>query len=107
MPPKKLKTSAEDHEVVAKEWIQVTSQLKALEKRKAELKEFLEPYLDSQPGKTSEIVGFKFTLVVGERESFRLKDAKEKIDGRVLAPYITVSAYSQIRSTFQGPDETA
>lgn len=91
-------------EEVAREWIELKTSEANLEKKKRELKPELEAYLNDQPEKSAEIAGFKFTLVESSKESFKLKDAKEKLDGRTLAPYITVSSFTQIRTTWRGGD---
>ena len=36
-------------------------------------------------------------LVPTEREVFNLRNAKEKIDGRILRPFISISEYNQLR----------
>jgi hypothetical protein len=94
-------------EEVAKEWVVLKSEKLRIEKRAEELKEILEPYLAGQPDQTAEISGFRFKLFEMERETFKLKAAKEKIDGRVLAPYITSSVSTVIRTTWKGGEEEA
>lgn len=100
-----MKTKKVPIEDVAKEWIELKTIEADLEKKKRELKPDLEAYLKDQPDQKAEICGFQFTLIQSERESFKLKDAKEKIDGRTLAPYISVSTFTQIRTTWRGGDE--
>lgn len=95
-------------EIAAKEWIRLKTEKLGLESRIEETRKILEPYLESQPEGAAELVGFRFKLVTSEREFFKLAAAKEKIDGRILKPYITLSTSNQIRTTFHGkPEEVA
>lgn len=103
----KAKKAAESIEEIAKEWIELKTIEANLEKKKRELKPELESYLKDQPDQKAELNGFQFTLIESERESFKLKDAKEKIDGRTLAPYISVSSFTQIRTTWKGGEKKA
>lgn len=92
-------------EKAAVEWIELKAEKARIEARFDILKDALEPFLKAQPEMQTEINGWKFSLVESERESFQLSKAKEKIDGRVLAPYITHSHYNQIRTTWKGGKE--
>lgn len=94
-------------EVVAKEWVVLKSSIKAAEKRLSVLKEFLEPVLAAKPEKSAEWAGWRFTLVESKgRETFDLSAAKEKLDGRILAPYVKKGDPSiQIRTSWQGGEE--
>lgn len=94
-------------ELAAKEWIALKADKFLLDQKLEELRAVLEPYLNEQPERSAELAGFKFTLVTQERESFKLKDAKKKIDGRTLQPYITVSTSTQIRTTWRGGEDEA
>lgn len=100
----KKKLSVEE---AAKEWIELKTMDETIEARRREVRAILEPALEAAPDKLLEFHGWKFLLVRFERESFSLKAAKEKIDGRVLAPYITASTSVQIRSTWKGGSERA
>lgn len=93
MPKKKPTIQA-----IAKEWLKLKSRQKAIEKKLGDLKKELEPYLNEKDDKSAELEGHKFSLLLSERESFRLKEAKEELDIRLLRPYITISAFSQIRT---------
>jgi regulator of replication initiation timing len=88
-------------------WVALTSQIKRLEKQKEDLKPQLEKILEKEPENTLELDGWRAILVASERESFRLKEAKEKIDEKVLKPFITHSKYTQIRTSWQGGGEPA
>ncbi len=103
MAQKKLEISVEE---AAREWTDLKSEKMRIENRLDELKKPIEEFLGKQPEKTAELHGWKFTLVATERESFRLSAAKEKIDGRILKPYITLSKFNQIRTSFRGGEET-
>lgn len=92
-------------EAAAKEWIELKSQSKGLEKRLDELKSILEPALREAPEKSAEWHGWKFSLVQFEKDSFSLSKAREKLDGRILAPYVTSSAVVQIRTSWQGGEQ--
>lgn len=103
MGPKK-KLSVED---AAKEWIELKTMEATIESRRQELKAVLEPALESAPDHLLEFGGWKFLRVRFEKESFSLSKAKEKIDGRTLAPFITKSEVTQIRTTWKGGKEAA
>jgi hypothetical protein len=92
-------------EDVAKEWIGLKTQLKEIEKSIDELKPNLEEYLSQLPEHSEEFHGWRFSLVEFVKESFSLSKAKEKIDGRTLAPYITETSVTQIRTSWQGGEE--
>jgi len=94
-------------EAAAREWVELKGQQKAIDQRLADLKEVLEPALREAPDQELELVGFKFKLVESERESFSLSKAREKLDGWLLAPYITKSEVVQIRTTWAGGEEKA
>lgn len=92
-------------QMAAKEYVHLKTDLKFLEKRLEELKEVIEPALRELPEKTAEWHGWKFSLVEFEKENFSLSKAREKIDGRTLAPFVTVSPIVQIRTSWQGGEE--
>lgn len=46
-----------------------------------------------------EMGGYTVTVVDVERDVFNLKAAREKLDGRILKPFITKSKYPAIRLT--------
>ncbi len=94
-----------DIEEAAREWVDLKSEKMRIENRLDELKKPLEGFLGKQPEKCAEMFGWKFSLVETERESFKLSAAKEKIDGRILKPYITLSKFNQIRTSFKGGEE--
>lgn len=56
----------------------------------------IEEALQASGGK-AEIAGHKLTLVQFEKESFSLSEAKEKLDLRMLRPFIKKSDVTQIR----------
>ena len=89
---------------VAKRWVELAAQAKEIEKEKAEIKPVLEGFLAEAEGKTMEVNGWRFSLVEFLKETFSLSKAKEKVDGRVLAPYITETPVVQIRTSWQGGD---
>lgn len=88
-------------------WIDVKAQIERLEKEKSELKEKLEKVLEKEPDQTLELNGWKCTLVESSRESFRLKEAKIELDLKVLKPFISISKFTQIRTTWQGGEVEA
>lgn len=90
----------------AREWVRLKAEAKQIEKRLHELQEIIEPELREQKDKSVEVHGWRFKLCEYEQSSFRLKEAQEKIDGRVLSPYITKSQVVQIRTSWQGGEET-
>ncbi len=89
-------------EKAAAEWIELKTQKAQIEGRLDELKKILEPFLENEPDKRAFLHGFDFFLVETSREYFDLKRAREKIDGRVLAPYMASTSYSSIRTTWKG-----
>lgn len=92
-------------EQAAKEWIQLKEQGMLIEKRLANVKHVLLAHLQEQPDKSCEFIGYKFSLIETSREHFKLKDAKAKIDNRILKPYISITEFTQIRTSFQGNDD--
>ena len=94
-------------EAAAKEYIHLKTDMKCLEKRIEELKAVIEPALREAPEQSAEWHGWKFKLVESSRDSFSLSKAREKIDGRILAPYITTAQVVQIRTTWAGGEEAA
>lgn len=99
---RRMKSKANSVENSAKEYLDLKLEKAKIEKRIDELKMELEPFLEEQPEKTAEMCGWKFSLIESERESFKLSAAKEKIDGRTLKPFITLSKFNQIRTVFKG-----
>lgn len=89
-----------------REYISLKEEKSRIERRLEILKEGLEPLLEEAPGKSVELAGWKMTLLHTSRESFSLSKAKEKIDGRTLAPFVSVSEFSQIRLYYQGGEES-
>lgn len=96
---KKKKLSVE---AAAKEWIELKSVEQAIEVRRAELKAVLDPALESAPEKRLLLHGWEFLKSTFSRESFSLSKAKEKIPAKTLAPYVTTSEVTQIRTTWKG-----
>lgn len=92
-------------EKAAKRWIELKTLQKETEKEFSELKPLLEEALKEEEEKALELNGWKFSLVEFEKENFSLSKAKEKIDGRTLAPFISTSNVVQIRTSWQGGDE--
>lgn len=92
-------------EGVAKRWVELKAQTKEIDREMGELKPILEDALRVSHNKIIEIAGWRFSLVEFLKESFSLSKAKEKIDGRVLAPYITESEVVQIRASWQGGED--
>ncbi len=87
------------------EFLELKAQITKLEQRRDELKEFvIKPFLESLKDQNFLIDGWELSLAVCEgKETFDLKAAKEKIDGRTLAPYIKIGEpYRQLRTTFKG-----
>lgn len=93
-------------EAAAAEWISLKTKNKFNEKRLDELKKVIEPFLKELPEKTKDFHGWKFSLVEFEKQSFSLAKAKEKLDGRLLSPYISTSTCIQIRTSWQGGEPT-
>lgn len=85
-------------EAAAKEWMELKAVEQALEDRRTILKAVLEPALAKAPKNSLVIGNGKFKRVEFPKENFSLKKAKKKIDGRVLAPYITTTNVVQIRA---------
>lgn len=94
-------------EDAASEWMKLKAEKLELERRLEELKKVLEPYLEKQEERTALLGGFEFKLVDSEREFFKLKEAKENLDGRVLKPYLYTTCFSQIRATWKGGEKKA
>jgi len=92
-------------EKAAKDYISLKNRIAKLEKKKEEMGDVLKPWLFTQKDQTAELHGWKFSLVETERENFKLSAAKEKIDGRTLAPFITTSKFTQIRTVFKGLED--
>lgn len=61
------------------------------------LRPAIEARLQKQPDLKEEIAGYILTLVKMSRENFRLAEAKKNIDGRTLAPYLSVSEYNMLK----------
>jgi hypothetical protein len=97
------KTLSLEH--AAREWLELKAREEATEERLKELKAVLEPALRSAPGQAMKLAGKRFKLSEFPRESFQLARAKEKIDGRVLAPYITTTDVVTIRTSGRGGGE--
>ena len=89
-------------ENAAKEYIELKALEKAREARLAELKDVLLPALRAAENQRLELAGFEFSVVEFEKEFFSLTKAREVIDGRTLAPYITKSNVVQIRTAWRG-----
>ena len=86
-------------------WLDLKKQAKEIEKSIDDLKPILETALSKEKSKRMELHGWRFTLVEFVKENFSLSKAKEKIDGRILSPYITESKCRQIRTSWQGGEE--
>jgi hypothetical protein len=71
-----------------------SAKLEALMKR---LRNVVEVALAGEPDRRAEIAGFVCSVSDVERDNFNLKKALEKLDGRVLRPFITTSKYTQLR----------
>lgn len=89
-------------ESAAKEWIELKSMDETIERRREELRAILLPALEAAPDQVLELHGWRFVLVKFLRDAFSLSKAREKIDGRVLAPYITTTEVESIRATWKG-----
>lgn len=87
------------------EWMSLKAKVKDIEKRQAVLKPIIESALREAEKKSFEYNGWRFSLVEFEKENFNLGKAREKLDGRVLAPYITTSNVLQIRTSWQGANK--
>lgn len=83
------------------EYNRVNEEIKALEERKALLKQQILPAVDHAKGHL-EIEGWEAVAREKIREIFNLSKAREKIDGRVLRPYITESKYVELRVKYVG-----
>jgi hypothetical protein len=94
-------------EKAAKEWIDLKAQKVVLEKRIDELKQVLEPFLGKQKDRTVELKGWRFSLAEIEREYFKLAEAKQKIEHKILKPFIQISKYIQIRTSWQGGEDAS
>lgn len=93
-------------EDVAQEWLDLKTQKILIEKRIADLKPILEAFLIEQPDFEAEMCGHSFKVTTTARESFKLAEAKKKIDKKLLKPFISVTEFNQIRSTFCGDAKT-
>lgn len=90
------------------EWVHTKAQIERLEKKKNELKVKLEAVLEKEPEQTLEIDGWRCVLVKSSRENFSLKEAYEKLDPiemKALKPFISVSKFTQVRTSWQGGSE--
>lgn len=94
-------------EECAKEWIVLKARKNAIENRLEKLKVVLEPHLEAQPHMRAELAGWEFRINRKKRESFKLKDAKKEVDLEVLSPFITVSEYNEIRTTYLASEKAA
>jgi hypothetical protein len=84
-------------EEAAAEYMRLKAQSAELDAAMKRLRNVLEVAVGAAPEKKAVIAGFKFALVEVERDNFNLKKALEKLDGRVLRPFITTSRYTQLR----------
>jgi hypothetical protein len=89
----------------AKQYLELKTEKVRIEKQLDVLKKTIAPYLEGFPERKAELCGFEFSLVETERENFKLSAAKEKIEAKVLSPFISVSNYTSIRTTFRGGEE--
>lgn len=93
---KKSKSPATALENAVAQYVDAKRAIERLELVMKSHRPVIEEALQAAGGK-SEIAGHKLSLVQFERESFSLKEAKERLDLRILKPFITVTAVSQIR----------
>lgn len=93
----KAGVSIREIEAAAERYKELLRKQEQLEKDKKAISEFLkEQCLMTEDGKIT--VGlFKISLVNQTRESFDLKQAKEKLDLRVLKPFIKQSEVTFVR----------
>lgn len=87
-------------EKAAKEWIELRVSQKEIEKRLSEIKPVLEKALRKAPEKTQ----WGLVLVDISRPTFALKKALEKLDRKILAPFISKSKYAQIRPAHEAKE---
>jgi hypothetical protein len=80
-------------------------QMAALEAVLKRLRNVIEVALADQPEQKAEIAGYRCAVIEVERDNFNLKKALEKLDGRVLRPFITTSKYTQLRVVGTKGDE--
>lgn len=70
------------------EYAALNAKITAAEKRKKILKPHIERAVRELPDLVLEIAGHLASMIWVKGESFDLKSARKKIDGRVLRPYI-------------------
>lgn len=85
-------------EALVKEFAGLKSQLEALEVEIAPVKANLIKIVSGMGGKL-EIGEYRLNVADVTRESFNLKAACEKLDRRVLRPFISESSYKALRLT--------
>jgi hypothetical protein len=84
-------------EEAALEYMRLKAQAAELDAAMKRLRNVIEVAIAEEPEKRAVIAGFRFALVTVERDNFNLKKALEKLDGRVLRPYITTSRYTMLK----------
>ena len=83
-------------ETAVAEYVDCKRSIERLEAIMRSHKPMIEEALRASGGK-AEIAGHKLTLVEFERESFSLTEAKERLDMRMLRPYIKSAQVVQVR----------
>ncbi len=89
-------------EKTAVRYMSLKAEQKKIEGELGSLKATLETALRESEDGTREFVGWRFSLVEFEKESFSLSKAREKITEKVLKPFITKAFVTQIRYSWQG-----
>lgn len=100
--PKVPKLSVEE---AVKEYVAQKKEIERLERQIAKLKPIIESRLEAEPEHKALIAGYLVSLTEISRELFDLKGAREKIDGRVLRPYLKTVTYQQLRVAYKGGEQ--
>jgi hypothetical protein len=83
-------------ETAVVQYIEAKRAIERLEKVKEQHRDAIESALRDAGGKL-EVAGYPLSLVEFPRDTFLLKEAREKLDMRVLKPFIKTGMVSQIR----------
>jgi hypothetical protein len=84
-------------EETVREYARLKNEAAELETHLKRLRNVIEVALSGEPEHKATIAGIHLSLVEVERDNFNLKKAMEKLDGRVLRPYITTSRYTMLK----------
>lgn len=96
---KLIDTKEQTLEMVAKEYKNIKAQIEALEESLKPFKSTLEEAALAAPDMKLDLDGYKVILSEVSRENFDLKTAKIKLGVEIVAPFVKVSNYTQLRVT--------